>query len=433
MANNTCQSRTATLGSKTRLSCFLLLAVTPTAAFQVPWNLPSKSSWTLTSIPRSLRDDSWIHQKLSATAKRKRSRFVLGNQSGIRGFVARSTSVCRQAGANSEDTPTATSRPRALVDRLCLTSGIGSMVAWICLAIVALRFHPDPKFSHCSMKHNLLTMSQAFAFPLPVLASSLWAASSGSANSESRRSNFEENTQRRLCLGLTVTFTYLLAATAWAPAFACGYDLYPTPLKTAASLVFALAAVFHGTAWKKSLDKGTRTTNSLSSCINHMVRGTHQALWSMAPNDSNNNTTSALYSSATIGLLWFTVLPLVSDYPLLTIPTILGKRLSRAAGAFTWMGAVMAYSLRQASDEVPAQETDSPCQACLRKGLGIASALHVGLIALKLIGVDDGGFLLPGRGLWEVYPAMLAVPFATTASILTHLTVCWAAFTRGYK
>lgn len=65
----------------------------------------------------------------------------------------------------------------------------------------------------------------------------------------------------------------------------------------------------------------------------------------------------------------------------------------------------------------------------LRRGLGWGSALHLVLIALKLIGVDDGGLLLPGRGLWEVYPAMLAVPFATATSLMLHGLVCFAAFT----
>ena len=82
----------------------------------------------------------------------------------------------------------------------------------------------------------------------------------------------------------------------------------------------------------------------------------------------------------------------------------------------------MAYCQKQSSDNASRQGS------LMRRGLGIGSALHLLLVALKLIGVDDGGFLLPGRGLWEVYPAMMAVPFATTASLLVHLLACIAAF-----
>ena len=48
------------------------------------------------------------------------------------------------------------------------------------------------------------------------------------------------------------------------------------------------------------------------------------------------------------------------------------------------------------------------------------------LIALKLNGVDGGGF--PGRGLWEVYPVIISVPFAAGVSILVHAIACYAMY-----
>ena len=44
-------------------------------------------------------------------------------------------------------------------------TGILSALAWIATSYVALSFHPDPKFADCTLRHNLLTMSQAFALP----------------------------------------------------------------------------------------------------------------------------------------------------------------------------------------------------------------------------------------------------------------------------
>lgn len=111
-----------------------------------------------------------------------------------------------------------------------------------------------------------------------------------------------------------------------------------------------------------------------------------------------------------------------------TIPTILGKRLSRPASGFTFLASVAAYC--QTNN---ANKSKDDGRKILRKGLFIGSFLHLTLLVLKLIGVDGGGFLLPGRGLWEVYPAMLAVPFATVSSMALHLLTCYAALGDGMR
>lgn len=56
---------------------------------------------------------------------------------------------------------------RKILNAQCVM-GVLSAVAWIFVSITALSYHPDPKFADCTLRHNILTMSQAFAFPLPV-------------------------------------------------------------------------------------------------------------------------------------------------------------------------------------------------------------------------------------------------------------------------
>ena len=148
------------------------------------------------------------------------------------------------------------------------------------------------------------------------------------------------------------------------------------------------------------------------------------SLWNLGPTPDQKN--SALYATGAIGLLYFTIQPIVSPYPLATIPTILGKRLSRPASAFTLLGAVLAYCLKDYDDK---SDYEKIAHNTLRKGLAWGSAAHLSLVLMKIIGVDGGGLVFPGRGLWEVYPAMIAVPFAAAVSFAVYAMLCFGAWT----
>lgn len=300
------------------------------------------------------------------------------------------------------------------------TAGFCSAAAWIALSISALSHHPDPLFIDNSWKHNLLTMSQAFAFPLPVMLASFRCVTRKRDDNDASVDN--SATLQRLNFGVAVSFLYATAsATIWAPLFAFGYDLYSLELKVIAGSIFFSTSLLAMTAWTKlARPKGP------FDAINRIVRGFLSSLWSIAPSRGSSST-AALYATATAGFLWFNLLPLASEYPLVTIPTLLGKSLSRAAGAFTFLGAVVSYCLKDASEKNQLSDSNAT-YILLRRGLGWGSALHLIVIALKFIGIDDGGFLLPGRGLWELYPEMLALPLVTTMSLLLHAVVCFAAF-----
>lgn len=275
------------------------------------------------------------------------------------------------------------------------------------------------------MRHNILTMSQAFAFQLPVGYATISAVSSPDPDSTAT-----PIIRRRLNLAVATSSMWLAASTAFASKFAFGYDLYTLKMKAFASGIHATSGLLALLAWRKSFSTNNMT---ISRSLARVIRGTIGSLWNIGPSKpssdpdspeliSNNN--ASIWGLCTGGLLWFTILPIVSPYPLATVPTILGKRLSRPASAFTFLGAVCAFCLKQSAESKA--EDDHDQIARLRKGLMIGSSLHLLLIALKLIGVDGGGLIITGRGLWEVYPAMLAVPFATASSIIVHALVCFA-------
>ena len=89
-------------------------------------------------------------------------------------------------------------------------TGILSAIAWITTAYVALSFHPDPKFADCTLRHNLLTMSQAFAFPLPVG----WASFHALSNS-AQDFTLGSTTSQRLNTGVAVASFWLAASIAY--------------------------------------------------------------------------------------------------------------------------------------------------------------------------------------------------------------------------
>ena len=334
-------------------------------------------------------------------------------------------------------------------------TGILSICSWVYTSFVALSYHPDPKFISCTLRHNVLTMTQAFAFPLPIAFASFRVlqvlAKHNKLDSDYRI--YTENISsgiigRRINIGIALASVWLAGATSvtWAPKFAFGYDLYSTRHKIISSFIHTFTALF-------SLGVAFLCTKS---SFGELIRGTVDSLWKLGPstNKESLHRNSGLYAIGSVGLFWFTVLPIVSPYPLTTIPTILGKRLSRPASAFTLQGAIIAHCLKDRSTcshhlalndhnkgniedssvklplSLSSKEEDKlmmSTRKILRNGLARGSGSHILLLFLKLIGVDGGGWIIPGNGLQEVYPAMISVPFSTGASLAVHVILCYAA------
>mmetsp|Transcript_30542 Transcript_30542/g.55386 ORF Transcript_30542/g.55386 Transcript_30542/m.55386 type:complete len:398 (+) Transcript_30542:72-1265(+) len=320
----------------------------------------------------------------------------------------------KMASISSDDdgaaAPTKDKVHSTLISNMYTFTGILSALAWIITAYVALSFHPDPKFADCTLRHNVLTMSQAFAFPLPVAWASFEALRKGTKNNHTLKGR----TSRRLNLAVAAASFWLAASSAFPPAFAFGYDLYSFQHKVAASIIHAVTGTF-------ALVLALRSTS-----VGHILRGLMNSLWNFGPTSGQRN--SSLYATGAAGLLYFTIQPIVSPYPLATIPTILGKRLSRPASAFTLLGAVIAYCLKE--ERNTDDDDDSIIRTTLRRGLAWGTAAHLCLIFMKIIGVDGGGLIFRGRGLWEVYPAMVNVPFAAGVSFAVHAVLCFGALTK---
>jgi hypothetical protein len=213
-------------------------------------------------------------------------------------------------------------------------AGLATAVAWTACSVVALSTHPNPKINAvCGLRHNSLTIAQALALPLPLLWSVFSALAAAASHGWGR---LKSATYRRLNLGAAAASLWLAAAAARAPAFATGHDMYPFTLKVVASAVHATTAAVCLGAWARSVDASPPPVSG--HYLPRMVRGFVGSIWRLAPAGASDDPDLSCgrdgrseWALAALLFGYFTVLPVISRFPLATVPALLGTRLSRGA------------------------------------------------------------------------------------------------------
>lgn len=357
---------------------FLLLALSPASSF-VPRQTvcqPTTKS-VLTAKCRPQTPSQWNQQEKTFSA----------------------TGVVRLSFSNSDSTVSTTAKNGYNV------SLMASVAAWTIIALVGLSRHPVRAVQAAtSMRHNCFTIAQALAFPIPVLIGSFATLKEFPSTSA---------ISKRLTLGVVMASLWTAAAVHWGPSFSVGYDLFSSDpfLSLGIPLVQVLVAAFTLSQWKGnpwSLIKGA--FQSVLKLLAPPAKALPQAL-------------------ATAGLFALAMLPQMVAFPTATIPTLLGKRLSRAASGFTFLGAIASFCLFQEKATTVTTTPKSTQLSQLQKGLGWGAFLHIALVLAKIVGLDGGGLLLPGRGLWKDYPSLVkASKAATGLMMVTYSLLVYTCF-----
>jgi len=240
--------------------------------------------------------------------------------------------------------------------------------------------------------------------------------------------------RRRLLLGVAAASFWTAAAIFSGPSFSVGLQVFSDPTRYIAGAIFGTHACLALFQWKQQVPPSPSSLwRAPGYYISLIVRGCIGSIGCMlspvvdtsdADNPKDQKNTIALYSFGSMGLLILALLPQLVPFPTATIPTLLGKRMSRVASGWTFLASVVAYSLMKA--EAAGKLNDKDCDAVhdiLGRGLGVGAAVHVVLVALKLIGVDGGGLLLPGRGLQENYPSLVGASRAATLLMIATYSV----------
>lgn len=136
---------------------------------------------------------------------------------------------------------------------------------------------------------------------------------------------------------------------------------------------YGSAAALGATVWARSLHEDVRS-NPLT-WPKRIVDGVSKSLLSIAPKDVNNPV-QVKYSLLTSSFLIFTALQTVCNMPVAVIPSWTSRRLSRAFPIYTFLGAVTAFDLKEATENGRLLTEDN--FRCLSAGVKSFGALYLG-------------------------------------------------------
>ena len=196
----------------------------------------------------------------------------------------------------------------------------------------------------------------------------------------------------------------------WSPAFTSALVRTADPVTYPLSLCLAAVLTHAGTLalclrdWRQEV-KDQSLWRVISSTIDSFFHIGPRG--SFRPSEPEGIAVSVLaFLSLTFGT--FTALAVFAPFPLATVPSLLGKRLARAFGAWLWLTSVVLYSLQ---DSRKAGLTIKPNSSVrlLARGVRDMCAAHLGVGLMRVLLETS-----------TVYPAAFACLPAVVASVVIY-------------
>lgn len=352
------------------------------------------------------------------------------------------TTVRLRGGSARSVTPTA-AEPTSLVKEPAPRLGQGyavismcTLLAWTLTAIMALARHPLVKLH--PLRHNVLTVAQALT-PLP-LGCAVLGSLTNSASTEGWWA-MNRMTYRRLNLAVFTLSIWLAAAAAFTSSFARGFQLYhPQGVAYFVAGCHIISAAFCLVVWLKSVTPSPRPISG--QYLPRLVRGIVGSFWAVFPATSETSSISSSgsashlddpestagsdgrneYSMATVLFLCFAVMPFLVSFPIAGVGTLGLGPLSRAGAAWTFLAAVVAYVLKDATQR--GRIHSGKTFRFLRWGLVASSGSHLVLVLSTLAGIDGGR-----AALTKFYPGTMSCLKLALCSLVMHGLAVFAALT----
>lgn len=247
-----------------------------------------------------------------------------------------------------------------------------SATAWAASAAYALGTYKPERIAH-----NAVGVAQALT-ALPLIAAAAQAPD-----------------DRRLALAWAAASAWSVAGVVFAPAMTRAFVRgtshpvrYPPTLAAAVIVLHVFAGVGAARSWRRA--GGTPDT-----AVSGVLRGVE---------DTHTSTAAVELSFCARAFAVFAAGAILAPFPVATLPSLLGKRMARAFGAWHLVGAAACLSLRDAVAEGRADAARP-----LKRGLRALALVHVALACARP--VVDG---------MHLYPAATACAPAWAATLLVY-------------